>query len=210
MSLLFEGIKVGLVLCFMAGPIFFTLLQTGVEEGLRAGIMVGLGIWVSDLLYINLVYWGLSFVHRLLEDDSFTLIIGLVGGTLLIIFGLAAFLVQPKNLYIADHQQYERSSSYLSLWLKGFLINSVNPFTIFFWVGLMSTVILRNSLEGSEATLFFVGLMGTVVLTDFTKVALAKRIRSFLKPVHLIWFRKIAGAALVFFGIALLVRSALI
>lgn len=210
MSLLFEGIKIGLVLCFMAGPIFFTLLQTGAEEGLRAGLVVGTGIWLSDLIYISLVYWGLAFVSRIMESDSFTLIIGLAGGALLIFFGLAALLIQPKNLYIADRQQYEGGSSYLSLWLKGFLINSVNPFTIFFWVGLMSTVILRKSLEGGEATLFFLGLMGTVVVTDFTKVALAKRIAAFLKPVHLIWFRKIAGLALIVFGIVLLLRSAFI
>mgnify|MGYP006266217161 CR=1 FL=1 len=206
MALLFEGIKVGLVLCFMAGPIFFTLLQTGVEEGLRAGTVVGLGIWISDLIYINLVYWSLSAVRRVMADESFTIIVGSIGGALLILFGLAALLVQPKNLFVGDPQQYQRSSSYLSLWLKGFLINSVNPFTMFFWMGLMSTVILRNDLQGPEASVFFLGLMGTVVVTDFTKVALAKRIRTLLKPVYLIFFRKIAGAALILFGLALLIR----
>ena len=60
MNILIEGIKVGLILCFLIGPIFFALVQTGVEEGLRAGTAVGLGIWISDLIFILGVYRGIS------------------------------------------------------------------------------------------------------------------------------------------------------
>ena len=210
MNLVFEGVKMGMLLCIMAGPIFFTLLQTGVEEGLRAGLVVGTGIWLSDLLIVLMVYWGLAYVREALASDAFTLIVGLSGGLILLVFGLATFLVPPKNVYVADFVSTQRTSSYLSLWLKGFLINSINPFTLFFWVGLMSTVVLRNEMAGGEASLFFTGLLGTIVVTDFLKVAMAKKIRYWLKPIHLIWFRKIAGIALIGFGLVLLIRTLLL
>jgi threonine/homoserine/homoserine lactone efflux protein len=71
--------KLGLVLCLMVGPLFFTLVQTGVEEGLRAGTMVGLGIWVSDLLYIFAVYGGMSYLSQFTARDHFSTTVGIAG-----------------------------------------------------------------------------------------------------------------------------------
>jgi threonine/homoserine/homoserine lactone efflux protein len=206
MSLLFDGIKVGLILCFMIGPIFFALVQTGVEQGFRAGATVGLGIWLSDFLFITGVYWGVAYISRMAKWDNFSVTLGLGGSVILVLFGLGALLKNPSfKMYRLPYTQ--RTSSYFSLWLKGFLINSVNPFTVFFWLGLMSTVILKNKLHGSEAMLYFGGILGTVVLTDFIKVLSAKRIRQVLRPVHLLWFRRISGIALIAFGLALLARA---
>ncbi len=209
-DLIWDGVKIGLILCFMIGPIFFALVQTGVEEGFRAGSMVGLGIWFSDLSYIALVYFGISFISQLLNWNNFPLVAAVAGSILLVIFGLTALLSQPKNLYVADNAPHRKRSSYISLWLKGFLLNAVNPFTLFFWTGLMSTVIINKDLSGENATAFFGAVLGTVVVTDLSKVLLAKRIRTLLKPVHLILFRKVSGIALIFFGIVLLVRASLL
>lgn len=206
MSLLFDGIKVGLILCFMIGPIFFALVQTGVEQGIRAGSTVGLGIWVSDFLFMVGVYWGVSYVSRITKWDNFSIALGLGGSIILVLFGLGALLKNPSfKMYSLPYTR--RTSSYFSLWLKGFLINTVNPFTVFFWLGLMSTVILKNELHGGDATLYFGGVLGTVVVTDFIKVLSAKRIRQVLRPIHLMWFRRISGIALIAFGVALLVRA---
>lgn len=210
MGFLWEGIKVGLVLTLMIGPLFFTLVQTGVEEGFRAGAAVGLGIWVSDFLFMLLVYSGMSAVAHALAKSNITQIIGLGGSVLLSSFGLAMLLSVPRNLYLQDPLSTvsigTRSSSYISLWLKGFLINSVNPFTLFFWLGLMSTVMVRQDFGGRDALAYFSGILGVIVLGDLAKVLLAKKIRRVLKPFHLLWLRRISGAALIIFGVVLLAR----
>ena len=54
----------GLVLATLAGPIFFTLVQTGIERGVVAGFAVGLGEWSSDLLYIAAAYFGLVWLNK--------------------------------------------------------------------------------------------------------------------------------------------------
>ncbi len=207
MNLIFDGIKLGLILSILVGPIFFSLIQAGVEEGFRAGAMVGLGIWVSDFLFIGAAYFGVTYVTRLIEGPNFALYLGVGGSITLTLFGLGALLTSPRG---GSSPQWAkkaiRSSSYLALWLKGFLINTVNPFTFFFWIGVTTTIVIDGGLNSREAILFFGGILGTIVLTDMLKVVLAKRIRRVLRPVHLLWLRRISGSALIVFAVFLLVR----
>lgn len=207
MDLLWQGIKIGLVLCFMIGPVFFALLQTAVEEGFRAAAMVGAGIWTSDLGYILLVYFGLTFVKQYTESGQVEVTIGIVGTLLFIIFGLVALLIPPKNLLLPDDQLYQRSSSYFSLYLKGFLLNVFNPFTIFLWIGIMSTILIDQELSSGKAVTFFTGIIATVIMTDLLKIVLSKRIRNIIQSKHLIWIRKGTGIALLSFGIFLAIRT---
>lgn len=208
--MLLSGIKVGLILSFMIGPIFFALVQTSVEEGFRAGAMVALGIWVSDTSFVLAVYYGVSYLAEVVKAPSFSLILGLAGSILLAIFGLTTLLTIPKGLLSGTMPAYKRSSSYLSLFIKGFLINTINPFTVFFWTSLMSTVVLKDGFDDFQAKWFFGGVLGTIVVTDLLKVIMAKKIRYSLRPIHLLWLRRISGGALIVFGVVLLVRVLLL
>jgi threonine/homoserine/homoserine lactone efflux protein len=210
MDMLLGGIKVGLILSFMIGPIFFALVQTSVEEGFRAGAMVALGIWVSDASFVLAVYYGVSYLAEIVKAPSFSLILGIAGSILLACFGLATLLTTPKGLLTNTLPEYKRSSSYLSLFIKGLLINTINPFTVFFWTSLMGTVVIKDGFDGQQASLFFGAVLGTIVTTDLLKVILAKRIRYSLRPVHLLWLRRISGGALIVFGVVLLFRVLLL
>lgn len=207
MDILLQGVKLGIVLCFMIGPVFFTLLQTAVEEGFRAAAVVGAGIWTSDIGYILLVYFGLTIVQQYTEGNQLEVTIGIFGSILFILFGLVALLVSPKNLLLPDDQLYQRSSSYFSLYIKGFLLNAFNPFTIFLWIGIMSTILIDEQLSPNRASIFFGAILGTVVITDLLKILLSKRIRKIIQPKHLIWIRKGTGLALLGFGIFLIIRT---
>lgn len=212
MDLLIQGIGVGILLSILMGPILFALIQTGIEEGFRAGAMVGLGIWVSDFLFILSVYFGIAYVEQVTQWEWFEPILGIGGGIVLAAFGLGTWFSKPpqvpeKLLDDTIGEVVPRSmSSYLSLWLKGFLINTLNPFTFFFWLGLMGTFVINQSPSHSEAFLYFVGVLGTIIITDVLKVYFAKTVRHLLRPNHLIWIRRVSGAALVIFGVVLVIR----
>lgn len=210
MDMLFGGIKVGLILSFMIGPIFFALVQTSVEEGFRAGATVALGIWVSDASFVLAVYYGVSYLAEIVKAPSFSLILGIAGSILLACFGLVTLLTIPKGLLTGVLPDYKRSSSYLSLFIKGFLINTINPFTVFFWTSLMGTVVIKDGFDAQQASWFFGGILGTIVATDLLKVILAKKIRYSLRPIHLLWLRRISGGALIVFGVVLLLRVLLL
>ena len=209
MAWLIDGIQIGLILCCLIGPIFFALIQAGVEEGLRAGTMVGLGIWISDVLFIAAVYFGLAYVTRLISGENFSLYLGIGGSIILMVFGLSAYFSKPPSIDL-EMGRPMRSSSYWSLWLKGFLINTVNPFTVIFWLGLMTTTVIDGNLSTYETQMFFGGILGTIVLTDFLNVVLAKWIRRVMQPKHVLWLRRISGVALIIFGVVLLVRVGIV
>lgn len=209
MKSLVEGIQTGLILCFLIGPIFFTLIQTGVERGFRAGAAVGLGIWVSDTVFVMAFYSGVNYIAQLLAWEGFSLYVGVIGSIILAIFGAWALLTKPAFQNPSDIH-FKPSSSYFSLWLKGFLINSINPFTVLFWFGLMSTTILKSNMNSYDIPLFFGGAIGTVVITDIIKILLAKRIRRWMQPKHILLLRRVSGIALIVFGIVLLVRTIII
>lgn len=205
MAYLWKGIQLGLALSIITGPILFALIQAGVERGFRAGAALGAGIWISDLLFIITVFMSSAFLDSIVSNDGVLRWLGIFGSIILILIGLGTLLSKPPKMKYVAEISTPRSPYYL-LWLKGFAINTFNPFTFFFWISVMTGVVLAQNLDQSDTTLFFSGILGTIILTDLMKVILAKHIRRFLKRKHLIWLRRIAGIALLIFGIVLLAR----
>jgi len=202
---LINGILFGLLLTIMAGPIFFALVQAGIERGFRAGFVMGLGIWFSDIIIVLGVYQGVSYFMKAIEMAGFKLWMGIAGGVILILIGLFTLLSPPPDMDVPKDIKTS-TASYFTLFGKGFLINTINPFTFFFWVSVMTSVVIKEEMGTSSALFFFGGIIGTIMVTDSLKVVLAKFIRKVLKPVHLLWTRKIAGSALIIFGVALMIR----
>ena len=131
MELIWQGVLYGIGLSFLVGPLLFALIQTSIEEGFRAGWVVGLGIWISDILFVSVAYFFISFVNKIVQWEGLKLTLGIAGGIVLISLGIGSLLSKPpviKNM----KDKAVRQNSYLSLWLKGFLLNTINPFTFIF------------------------------------------------------------------------------
>lgn len=206
MEFLWNGIKFGLALSILVGPLLFALIQTSIEEGFRAGAMVGLGIWMSDLMFVIATYTGISYIAKLTSWDGFEFTLGIFGGIILLVFGIGALVLKPPAMK-ASQKKAVRHSSFVALWFRGWIINTFNPFTLFFWIGVSSMLFTQKELLPLEARLFYSGLLGVVILTDTAKIALAKAIRSWLKPEFILWSRRFAGMILLIFGIALILRA---
>ena len=198
------GLKLGLVLAAMTGPIFFSLIQAGVESGLRAGVAVGAGVWVSDLLFVLATYFGFESLQSWVKWEAYGVALGVAGAIILLIFG--GFTLLRAHRQKAGLSGVRLPSTYAALWLKGFLINTVNPFTFFFWITVMGVYVLAESWNPHQATLFFGTILTAIFLTDFAKVMLAKRIRPWLRDGHVLLIRRISGIVLVGFGLILLFR----
>ncbi|MFT5165929.1 MAG: threonine/homoserine/homoserine lactone efflux protein [Saprospiraceae bacterium] len=202
MDALLSGIKYGLFLTILVGPLVFALIQTGVERGFRAGTMIGFGIWISDLLFIFAVYYGFSHVKSIIEWEYFELTVGIIGGIILMITGVFTLISKTPDI----NKNKKITGTYLMLWIKGFIINTLNPFTVFFWVLVMTTVVANNNYSPHQSLLYFGGILGTIMLTDSLKVLLAKRLRHYLEVHHLTWVRRVTGVALFIFGVVLIGR----
>ena len=64
MQYIADGVMLGLTLTILLGPIFVALTQTGIQHGIRAGVAVGTGIWVSDFIVIAGSYFFILQTKR--------------------------------------------------------------------------------------------------------------------------------------------------
>lgn len=204
LSLIAQGLLLGLTLAILLGPIFVTLTQLALEKGARAGIVASTGVWISDIIIITLCYIFIKRVNYLVEDSTFTYWMGLLGGFILISFGAGALF---KKVDLVFDGKSHSTNDYFSFWSKGFLVNTVNPFTFVFWIGVISTYVIKAKISGLKSFVFFSSIMLVIIFTDTLKVFLAKAIRTKLKQKHFTIFSRIAGTGLIIFGIALLLKS---
>ncbi len=207
MQALLEGIGWGLFLTILIGPIFFALVQAGIEYGFRAGFAVGLGIWVSDFLFIAMMLYSFSFIQEVAAIDGFDRWLGLIGGVILMAFGVGTYFSKPPEIDFDGQLDVDRKNPYLALFAKGFLVNTLNPFTVGFWLAMISGLGSKVAWGDSAYFIFFAGIMGTIIITDSLKAFLAKQIRKRLEQKHLIIARKATGVILFGFGVALVLRT---
>lgn len=191
-------------LAIMVGPIFIALMQTSIEKGGRAGLMVGMGIWVSDILFVTITYYFIHKISHIITDSAFTYWMGLLGGFILILFGISAMVKQVD--VVIDKPSFNAKSLF-SYWSKGFLVNTVNPFSFVFWISVISTYVIRKRVSSSEAAIFLSSIIAVIIITDALKVVLAKSIRKKLNQNLISWLIRIAGMLLFLFGVALIVRT---
>lgn len=205
MEFFWDGIKAGLALSVLVGPILFAIVQTSIEQGFRAGLTFGLGIWSSDLVYILAISYSISQLVELSQWPGMDMTISIVGGLILLGFGVNSLLMVPPQIDMF-RKKAVRFSSYPALWLKGFLINGFNPFTVTFWILLPGILFTQKNLAPDEAKLFCFGILMALVATDSVKIALAKFIRKWLKPANILLMRKVIGGILICIGTYLLLR----
>ncbi len=203
--MLVEGIVLGLTLSLMIGPLLFAIVQAGLAGGFRAGVAMASGVWISDTLFALLTYFGTSALASFTALPNFRLWAGILGGLLLVSFGLGSLLKRSVQIPMPA-----TPFSPVNLWrnmVRGFLINTVNPFTVFFWIGIGSGVIATRQSGGGEALRFFGGMLCTIALVDLLKAWGAKSLRKWLTPQHLRWIQTTIGMLLIVFGIVLIGRS---
>ncbi len=203
MELVLEGILFGLLLAASLGPIFVALTQTSIEKGTIPGLAVGGGVWISDILVISLFYKFISLIRDTVESYTFTLWLGLSGGIVLIAFGISLMLKKPQLRY--TKKKFSKTS-YLGFLLKGFLVNTINPFTFVFWLGVISTYVIGRKISGTETLILLATIMSIIIISDCGKVFLAAFLRRWLTPKHINWVTNFSGIVLIGFGLFLAVR----
>lgn len=206
MDFLLKGMTYGFALSFLIGPIFFALLQAGIERGATIGLTMAAGVWVSDFLYILAVYLGITWISEVSQLPSFKFLVGGIGSIVLIGFGITTLLNDKLTNRIKIENKQAVQSGYLANFLKGFFLNGINPFTVFFWISMSAELITKEATE-INALVFFSGTFIIIIITDTLKVLLAKKISQYLKPKHILIFRKIVGIIMLIGGIVLMYRS---
>jgi threonine/homoserine/homoserine lactone efflux protein len=204
MEIILNGIFSGIVLAFLIGPVFFTILQTSVEKGFRSGFFVAVGVSLSDTIYIGLSYFG---VYQIFDNGNFREYLAYFGGIVLLLFGLYYLFVKSKKMSSAGSENV-KSSSPLRLILKGFIINGFSPMVLIFWLGTVVAATTKfNYTSPGQALPYFAAIVGTVFITDIIKAKLADHLRLVLTPAFIRTMNIIVGVVMVIFGGRLIVLA---
>lgn len=206
MNAIFEGAALGLSLAFIFGfgPAFFSLIQTALNRGFWQGVLLAFGIFINDFMVV--VFALLGSVSLIKGSENYKLL-GIIGGSLLIIFGIVTFMRKQ----VTQHQEEDRfNGNHAIVYIgKGFLLNLANPFVWLFWLTVAVSATATYKADTYSLTLFFATALGIILITDILKVFTASRLKHLLTDKFLTMINKIAGASLLIFGLFLIIRAIL-
>jgi len=188
----------------MPGPLFAANLLQGTRGGAKSGFMISFGHMLVELPLVMLIGVGIS---NLLNLPGFSKIVGLVGGSALILFGAfqirdvtrGSFNIEP----VKDAKLHKRSL------MLGVGLTGLNPFFIVWWLtvglGLVVQAVELGALLGvfimylSHVWMDYAWLTGTAYLSAKGKTLLKARGYRLL----------LAGLALllVYFGVGFAARA---
>src|SRR5690349_20279460 len=172
-----EGFMTGAMLTVMLGPVTMIILRYGIQVDRIAGVWAAAGTWISDFAFIAVTFWLTASIHAWSVRPEIKFFIYLFGGIGLLIMGLLMLRVKSKTIETGIQIV---KPSYLKAFLGGFLVNSLSPFTFFFWIG--AAVFLH--LQHDNPLWYYVGLMLSLAIGDFTKAWLAPKLTSWLKDQY--------------------------
>ena len=209
MELILKAVFTGVILSLMIGPAFFLLLETSIKKGVRAALAFDLGIFLSDLFYIVIAYIFYGEVSKLVSGTHTELLKAISGG-LFIIYGVISFFKKSK---IQSQEEIDNSSNtskdYLIQFLKGLMLNLVNPMVIFYWFSVMALGTEHGADSWIDNILFIGVLLITFFSIDVLKIMGAKKLRPFITDQLLGSLNRITGAILFLFGVVFLLQGIL-
>jgi threonine/homoserine/homoserine lactone efflux protein len=207
-----NGLLLGITLSFLIGPLLFTIIQASLEDGFKAGFSVAAGMWMSDLIFMGIILFGLEKLSVFHILAAYKEIITISGGIVIFSFGVGSIVASKKasqmaavlNNESAPAKNIKKESVYF---FRGFILNAINPGTIFFWLGLITTAILPNSWSKNDLYLFFSGMLISLISTDLLKIYAAKKLKKILTTHHIFLIQTTIGILLLLFGLGLITKE---
>ena len=192
--LLGEGLLTGILLTIMVGPVTMVILRSGIEVNRTAGVWTAIGTWVSDFVFITLTYWMTASIETWATQETNKFALYLIGGLGLLTVGLMMMRVSRTKV---KEDQIPTVYHYSQAFDSGFIVNSLSPFTLFFWLG--AAVFLH--MQNGHPLYYYGGLMLTLGMGDFTKAWIAPKLTQWLKAHYVYWIQVIAGITIALTGV---------
>ncbi|WP_299212181.1 LysE family transporter [uncultured Aquimarina sp.] len=190
-----EGFGIGLAMIIFVGPVFFLLLNSSFQYGIKAGVSVAFGIIVSDIICVVLCYYGLSSFMTATQNQFW---IGIIGSCILFVLGINYLFkkaIITKDLSVV-------SKKWSTFFIKGFSVNFFNPFVFVVWIGVFKYG--QQKYENTTSILvFLIAVLVGVLTTDLLKVFLSEKLKKFISEYRLSVFFKVTGVVLLIFSFRL-------
>ncbi len=193
-----QGILFGLALALMAGPAFFSLIQTSISHGFRKGAHLAVGVSISDVIMAFVAWYGLS---SLFSTPHAQKILSICGGIVLLCFGIYTAL--KRHVTIPENADIDpKSKFHFKYTIKGFIFNIANPTTWMFW--LIPIGVASSYPSTTYQIIFLISILATTLSMDLIKCAISNELKRFMTDRVITYMNRIIGGVLIVFGIYLI------
>lgn len=194
-----KGVAMGLLLVISVGPVVFTILKQSINNGKAGGFSFVAGVWISDFLLIVLSNLFSELVTMILD---FKMQIGVVGSAFLIGMGIFYIFFKKVHIHPEEITIPLKSSDHARIALQGFLLNTLNPAVIAFWLTTATAIAVSHTIR--DRIIIFSTALFFNISADVIKVRLAGKLRKKLTIKNIRLVNKISGLILLVFGTVLL------
>ncbi|STX51573.1 LysE type translocator [Legionella busanensis] len=187
-----------ILLNIMPGPAMFYVMQQTLSRNSRAIALSIIGIEFGTIFHIILSLAGLTAI--LADSVIFQTVSKYVGGSFLIYLGISQ-LIKPKKLGLSTTQS--------SIFLKGTIINVLNPKIILFFMTILPQFISSNNNYSTKHLVLagfifaFLGGLANIILSLAVNMSL-KSMQDTAKIFLIIkWLTRVISCLFILLGAAL-------
>ncbi|WP_028402771.1 LysE family transporter [Ectobacillus panaciterrae] len=195
---LIQQIVLGISLAAPVGPINIEIVKRGIEKGFWHAWSVGLGGMTADILFMLLIYCGLSSFFMYPPVQLFMYCIGFF-----LLFHLGFTSIKQGISKRGMEYMKEEIGGIRQSYVTGFVIALSNPLNLVFWFGVYGSTLssLLTKVSKQEAMLYSLCIILGIILWNLNIAFSIHFGRTLLKPRMLGWITAGAGVVLVGYSI---------
>ncbi len=198
LELVIKGLIVGILASAPMGPVGILTIQRTLNKGRLYGLVTGLGAAISDIIYAAISLLGMSFVMDFVENPRNMFWFKLVGGILLMFFGIYTYMSNPTgNLRPVNTNRGSLKHNCLT----GFLVTFSNPLIILLFIALMARFEFVVPEHHWEQGLGYLAIFGGALLWWFALTYIINKIRNRVKVDTIRLINKGIGAIVTVAGL---------
>jgi threonine/homoserine/homoserine lactone efflux protein len=193
-----KGIIVGFLASVPLGPVGVLCIQRTINKGRVSGIFSGMGAATVDAFFALVAAFGLTFIITFIEEQHFY--IQLIGGAVLILLGVNIFRTNPIK-QIRRHRR--KKNKLIEDYFSVLLLTLSNPLAVFLFVAAFAGIGMVSAEDSAiKSWLIVAGVFGGAMIWWFILTFLINIFRKKFRLKQLWWINKIAGLAIIVFGVA--------
>jgi threonine/homoserine/homoserine lactone efflux protein len=197
-SLLLQGILMGLVVAVPVGPLGLLCISRALALGPTYGLFSGLGVATADALAAAIAALGITLISGFLSE--YQIILRLIGGAFLCYLGYAIYMTEPVT-----QAPIKDINGLLSAYATTFFLTFSNPVTVLSFIAIYAGWHMP-SMDGeyiAAATL----TIGVFVGSALWWIALFIGLEAFHEKFNLrflFWVHRVSGAIIAVLGVVVL------
>ena len=197
LELLIKGLIVGILASAPMGPVGVLTIQRTLNKGRWFGMVTGLGAAVSDIIYAAVSLLGMSFVMDFIENPRNMFWFKVIGGILLMLFGIYTYLSNPtENLRPTS----QNKGSLMHNGITGFLVTFSNPLIILLFIALMARFEFIVPEHYVEQGVGYLAIFGGALIWWFGLTYLIDKLRSKFQVSTICLINRIIGSIVIVAG----------